>query len=1290
MNNTSFRIVPRLRPAIVLIALTCFFMLTAIAATAQSVARATCDDKAGFSDVIAGTTFDYCVYYNESNPADYTNGTITEADAQQISDQSAAYWQRYLDLGFNDPNPADNIDITVIQGTTGGNCNGAAQIATDTWNMWSGCFNWNGMVQSTVGHEHFHRVQLAHDFDSLWFHEGTARMMEDNTFANMDNRANAMTIPFSFNSEVNDYLASTNSDVTSDPMRYESALFWKYFTEQFGSITTEPERGVDAMVALWEAAETSDDIAAVNSALSTLGAGTDFDTAFRRFTVANWTKKMSGLPDGSYNYIDEDDPNNPAVYGPIDPQQDGTGQISNGSPDTFTAQNIGRYGARYFRAVPQSAANCPVVSVSFADNATASRPGPAFYHAVTMRNTNTFGDHREAIGGDFAASFMNNNISEVVAIIGGLDDPARADVTLKCSIPKIEIVMPNDVAVANVGPFDAPGKFLAQINVTDAETDAPIAGLRSTDFSAEIGGENAIITTGSFVQDQYWLIIQAPLQGGDGTYDLEVTLSYSGGTAGDTNANSVRYDNLNTDQVLVIDRSGSMSSGNKMEAAIDAGAFYADITRDDDGLAVVPFSTNVTSPVFEMQLVDFGVRASAIGYISNLTPQNATSIGDGLEEALNQFGGSPTGNTRCSIVLLSDGMETAPKYWTDVQGDVVTKGCPVTAIAFGPEADETLMQSIATATGGANYYNDVNLSPRAVNSVSDNNLDLADIYENAQAQAKDRQRLLRQQGNAPIVGRAAEGIRHPVILDKTLQEVMLALDWYSPNRLQEGQIELWLELPDGTIVKPSDRPYDFKDYDSGHLGWHWRVEEPGLYHLIVVNFGADSEDKDGLPYQVFASARSRLTMQLLLPAVQKVHVTGEGVPIIVFLSDERPIPDADVTAIITAPDGSEQTLPLFDDGLHGDGAAADGTYGNWYDALNQAELHGHGNEDCVDKCPDPKDEGSYQVRARAVKVDEFEREVLGSFSILEDDDNNQNRIPDAFEERYGFTDDKGDLDKDQLSNGEEYRQGTDPTNSDTDGGGESDFSEVIFGRNPLDPTDDQIAAPAFFTARAGDSFFDIFYDVHPSHVGYQLMQSSSPNGPWQPVNATLDNSGTARISAENNSPVYLCLQAFGGSEQQSRILLSEVVIPRTDPILPEANMIVVGLPDPNNIVNLIFSPQEETIAFEDIQLVRFSNTPFNDEETARNATWETFDPNGMTWEIDPTLANESGYVLVYAQFMDDAGNVSEGSETAAAALSVPTAVQLRDATSLPLGMEMLLLIAAAVGLTLLPIMRRRR
>lgn len=246
---------------------------------------------------------DYCVYYNDPPTSD--------ADANLVVGYVQDYWDLYSDdFGFNAPEfTAPQLEVR-IEGNS--NCNGSAW--DNNIKIFDGCFSTVNpeFMQYVTGHEVFHRVQFAHDPDwagtwsnSAWIYEGTARNMEDVSFANVDTWANCLAVPFSYCDEVNDYLGFTNADITSWGMRYESNLFWTFFREQFGTTLTEPQRGVDALLELWNQLETAESVAAVNNALAVLSPGTTFDSAFRQFAVANYTKDLTGLPDASYEYADE-------------------------------------------------------------------------------------------------------------------------------------------------------------------------------------------------------------------------------------------------------------------------------------------------------------------------------------------------------------------------------------------------------------------------------------------------------------------------------------------------------------------------------------------------------------------------------------------------------------------------------------------------------------------------------------------------------------------------------------------------------------------------------------------------------------------------------------------------------------------------------------------------------------------------------------------------------------------------------------------------------------------------
>ncbi len=113
--------------------------------------------------------------------------------------------------------------------------------------------------------------------------------------------------------------------------------------------------------------------------------------------------------------------------------------------------------------------------------------------------------------------------------------------------------------------FVSPGtKLLAQVQVTSGAADGPVvAGLTNSDFAAKIDGAEAKVAGGGFVQEQYWLLIEAP-DLPEETYSLEISLQVPGGTspvASDFSTDSVFYTVDKIDQVLVTDRSGSMGWG---------------------------------------------------------------------------------------------------------------------------------------------------------------------------------------------------------------------------------------------------------------------------------------------------------------------------------------------------------------------------------------------------------------------------------------------------------------------------------------------------------------------------------------------------------------------------------------------------------------------------------------------------------------------------------------------------------------------------------------------------------
>jgi hypothetical protein len=1178
-------------------------------------------------DIVERTNF--CVYYD--NDTTHTN-FVTDTQAGNAADIVQAYWDAYVGFGFNAPAFTSKLEVQL---TKDAGCNGGTSSTTNVMDAFTGCFGVNNDIRSVLGHELFHRIQYSYDGTEVkWFKEGTARAIQDNVFADLDGWAGALGQSFSFNSEANNYLAATNNDITSIPMRYQSSLWWKYFSEQFGTVTTEPQRGVDAFIQLWQSAASANDLAALNNALANLSPGTDFNRAFRRFAVANITKDLTGVPDASYNYIDEEQAGNPAVYGPLMPANGGV--INLATSAVFNNQAVTRYGVSYFAATP--AAACVVVTVSFHRDSGAD----VFYHVVTQKGT-ALARTVEGSGADWTQSFLNDGLTRVVAIVGGQANAGQADVTFSCANPVIDIRQPNSGAVAHVGPAAGPGKFLAQVLVTNGSPTAPVVGgLTNSDFKAKVNGVNALVTGGGFIQEQYWLLISAPTQSANGTYDLEITLEAPGAAtaiATDTNTASVAYDNDSTDQVLVIDRSGSMVDDNKMAAARDAANLYVDIARTNDGLAVVPFNHDLNPAPFTMQVVNPTVRTNAHTYINGLTASGATSIGDGLQGAVTQRTGSPTGNPRCSIVLLSDGMENSAAFYSSVKAAVQGTSCPVTAVAFGSQADETLMQTIATDTGGLFFYNDVyvsafsadgaGLSPAA--AADNTELDLGSTYEYAEAMAEGRQRLLLDSGVLQN-----QAIEHVVPIDGSISEAVFTLDWTDFIFLR-----LRLRKPDGNLYTG---PYSFYDVNSGHAGY--RVPNPAVGNWTMI---VDYEPGPGLvqpageanyPYQVMASAQTDLVVLLITPdRFGGQFFTGNQVPIYAVLASPNPLPGFQIWAHITAPNGLLTILPLYDDGQHDDGVAGDAFYGNTYTLVNQAlAVMPTGSGEPEPPIP-PRDEGSYRVNLVGLGTG-LRREALGSFAVLEGADTNTNGLPDPFEDTHHVSEPGGDPDLDQLSNLDEYFSGTDPNNSDSDGGGENDGSEVNFGQDPLDPSDDQIEAPEFLVTTPGNGEVGLYYDVKAEYDSMVLYRATSPTGPWAVQVPELPLSGIYSDTATNGNTYFYKLEGVDAGAHRTAIIdAGDASTASSDPIAPEARVLVNGdAPETTSLsVVLNFAPYDleglsQAETFDDITEMKLSNAP-----SLAGANWQPF-AQAVPWTL--VLPSPGTAAQVYAQFRDAAGNAS--------------------------------------------------
>jgi hypothetical protein len=248
---------------------------------------------------------------------------------------------------------------------------------------------------------------------------------------------------------------------------------------------------------------------------------------------------------------------------------------------------------------------------------------------------------------------------------------------------------------------------------------------------------------------------------------------------------------------------------------------------------------------------------------------------------------------------------------------------------------------------------------------------------------------------------------------------------------------------------------------------------------------------------------------------------------------------------------------------------------------------------------------------------------------------------------------------DGLLNEDEYYYGTDPNNPDTDGGGESDGSEINrqVPKNPLNPADDTAKRPAFLKVLPLSEMVRLLYDYNAGQTpcaSVRLFRSMTGQaGPFSLLVTETPPDGEYTDKVPNGTKVTyrsICDYSDGSS---SAYVESPTAAPSLDPYPPEARIIInngaawTSRPE----VQLNFSPLAdlnpgEPDTFGDITEVMLSNSP-----DFGGAAWRSFG-QGLPWTLAAvppgSLAN------VYARFRDAAGNTSIGVEVA----SIPYELRL--------------------------------
>lgn len=401
------------------------------------------------------------------------------------------------------------------------------------------------------------------------------------------------------------------------------------------------------------------------------------------------------------------------------------------------------------------------------------------------------------------------------------------------------------------------------------------------------------------------------------------------------------------DSVLVIDRSGSMSEPSgapgrtKTDIAIEASQLYVSLLRRTDRIGVVRYSSASVDPGdVLLAMTEAGpasggagrAAANAVLTPTHLAPSGSTSIGSGIirGSAVLDGGSSP----RRAIVVLTDGIQNTPPdiptARTTVTGKVPRQR--VFAVGLGLNQLEDRLHEIASVTNGvAQITGDL---------VGSREFLLQKLYIQILSDVSD-EAFVRDPISLVLPGeqRATDVLVGEI--DRAADFILVA----RPASLAGTSIRVWLEAPDGSLIRPADTATlpnlevvggashgyfrvafpIFPDRPGAHVGrWRVWVENAGFRGAGALTHGFGTAGSGGAPfwYSVMAKAESDL---LLRGRVEQTDY-APGTPMQIVLEPTLfgvPVAlDEPVEVRVSRPDGAVQLIALA--------GRPDGTYAGEY------------------------------------------------------------------------------------------------------------------------------------------------------------------------------------------------------------------------------------------------------------------------------------------------------------------------------------------------------------------------
>lgn len=548
--------------------------------------------------------------------------------------------------------------------------------------------------------------------------------------------------------------------------------------------------------------------------------------------------------------------------------------------------------------------------------------------------------------------------------------------------PCISIQSPSQSAPADAGPFTAPSAFDVELVVGPAYSPAGLfqenVHVSESGFIPSVHGLPATVLSSSLGAASTRFTIEPPSAAegipASGLYDLTVEATTSGYTYGTSAEKAVDYKDVNA-LAYVLDRSSSMEG---IPLAVAKLAANFGITWMDEGneVTVASFNESARTDFPISPITGDAVRNSARAAVNGLVANGFTSIGSGMLAACEQLIQAKASSR--DMLVLSDGIQNRAPSPDEARMSAcfqqLNSGSPASTakqssaqlasaeqatrihtIAFGENADQVELSELSNQTGGLFLFVPTTNDPLA----------LADLFLTIQGEINGEQRF------AAVDSSINSGMvhLHPFDVSPVDEQHKVTLAWSDPSQ----DLDLVLEKPDGTEITQANWTADSSVA---------RVEGPGIIYYTLEHpeegqwrSKATSHTGSGATdYALLFSGQSQVRMTVAFD--QTEYAPSSPIHVSAYLTEAGlPITGANVNADVLQPravfsaaktsngraythgagpkievsgvstllrSGSDYVdasgavrfastgLPLFDDGMHGDGGANDGVYGNYF------------------------------------------------------------------------------------------------------------------------------------------------------------------------------------------------------------------------------------------------------------------------------------------------------------------------------------------------------------------------